>query len=170
MLIYFYRIYCLDKEVEDCYVGSTKDIKKRMQDHKTRCLNIKSKSRNFKVYKYIRANGGWGNFTYEVLEIIHCIDKDMQKDAEAFWILMMDANLNVQTPGQTQKESMKIWHLANKEKEKEYRIKNKEKTKESMKIWRLANIEKEKEYRRKNKDKINKKRREIYLKNKNISK
>lgn len=167
MLIYFYRLYCLDKGVEECYVGSTEDIKERMKCHKRGCVGI-----NFKVYKYIRSNGGWSNWSYEILEIVDCENEDIKDDAEAFWILMMDASLNVSIPGQTMKE----WIFKNKKnikhRRRKYYLNNKKKGKERRRKYRLANKEKIqkriKEYRLANREKIKQQRKKYYLKNKNI--
>ena len=58
----FYKIVCLDNSVDLCYVGSTADINKRRNVHKSDCNNENSKAYNSKIYKTIRENGGWTNF------------------------------------------------------------------------------------------------------------
>ena len=58
----FYKIACLDDSCVCMYVGSTVDWKARCYKHKYNCTNENSKKYNYKVYKTIRANGGWDNF------------------------------------------------------------------------------------------------------------
>ena len=58
----FYKIACLDDSCELCYTGSTANWKARVSRHKSNCTNENSRSYNYKIYKTIRANGGWCNF------------------------------------------------------------------------------------------------------------
>ena len=51
-----YRLQCKDKEVKEIYIGSTKSYRKRKSKHKS------STELNFKVYKFMRENGGWENW------------------------------------------------------------------------------------------------------------
>tara|TARA_R110000744_G_scaffold224488_1_gene343059 strand:- start:2289 stop:2702 length:414 start_codon:yes stop_codon:yes gene_type:complete len=51
-----YRLQCKDKEIKELYIGSTKNYRKRKSKHKC------STELNFKVYKFIRENGGWENW------------------------------------------------------------------------------------------------------------
>ena len=53
-----YKIVCNDPNITDCYVGSTTNIVKRRQSHKSVCNNENSKLFNFYVYQFIRENGG----------------------------------------------------------------------------------------------------------------
>ena len=72
---FIYRLFCLDDNIKECYIGSCWDIKKRMIQHKCDCCtNINSPNYNFKVYTFIRANGGWINFDYEYF-VVNVIDK-----------------------------------------------------------------------------------------------
>ena len=45
---------------ENFYIGSTNNMYKRMIVHKSYC-----KTKDFKLYKYIRANGGWDSWNME---------------------------------------------------------------------------------------------------------
>ena len=58
----FYKIVCLDKDLDLCYVGSTANWKSRVANHKNNCYNESSKNYNTKLYQTIRENGGWNNF------------------------------------------------------------------------------------------------------------
>ena len=76
MLGFVYKLYCIDPSIEEIYVGSTINIKDRMYKHKSNCNNANDRKYNYKVYKFIRDNGGWSNWTYEILEDVEVEDKD----------------------------------------------------------------------------------------------
>jgi len=59
---HFYKISCIDDDIELCYVGSTSNWKLRNKHHKTCCNNKNNKEYNCKKYHEIRENGGWSNF------------------------------------------------------------------------------------------------------------
>jgi hypothetical protein len=59
-----YTIYKLFKiHSNDCNVGKTRNINKRMALHKYYC-----KISTYKLYNFMRANGGFEDFQYEILE------------------------------------------------------------------------------------------------------
>ena len=58
-----YKIICNDNYIKDVYVGHTVDLTRRRYEHKCSCINEKRKSYNYKLYKFIRENGGWNNWT-----------------------------------------------------------------------------------------------------------
>jgi len=82
-----YIIRSKDLSVDDCYVGSTKDFKRRMKEHKSRYNN----NYNYNVYQFIRANGGWDN--WEMAEICKC-DIDKLKETEQYHIDFIKPSLN----------------------------------------------------------------------------
>ncbi len=55
-----YKLYCKDDNVKDVYVGHTTNFSKRKWKHKNNAMNPKAS--NLKIYKIIRANGGWSNW------------------------------------------------------------------------------------------------------------
>lgn len=59
-----YRCYCLDTKIQDSYIGSTKNLKRRIAMHIQSC-NAQTK---IKLYDFIRENGGFENWTFEILE------------------------------------------------------------------------------------------------------
>ena len=63
-----YKIVCNDFNIKDLYVGHTTDLVKRRSHHKCLCNSPDSKEYNFKVYKTIRDNGGWDNWSVIVIE------------------------------------------------------------------------------------------------------
>jgi hypothetical protein len=71
----FYRIF---KEGCECYIGSTKDLKRRICTHKYSCNNQNSSRYNVKLYKYIRDNGGFNTFEFEVVDKKYCNKKEAE--------------------------------------------------------------------------------------------
>ena len=65
-----YKIFCLDERIKDIYIGSSYNIIKRMNNHKSDCNNKMSLCYNYPVYKFIRENGGIYNYNVEVIEIL----------------------------------------------------------------------------------------------------
>lgn len=60
---YFYTIVNINNDVEDmCYVGHTTNWSDRKRSHNNACHNETHKQHHLKVYKTIRANGGWCEF------------------------------------------------------------------------------------------------------------
>jgi len=70
-----YKIVCNDLSIKQCYVGHTTDMTKRKCAHKSRCNKEKDKGHNLKIYKIIRENGGWDNWTMLLVEKFPCKDK-----------------------------------------------------------------------------------------------
>ena len=58
----FYKISCIDEDLDLAYVGSTCNLYKRKEGHKCACNNPNHKKYNNPKYQIIRANGGWENF------------------------------------------------------------------------------------------------------------
>ncbi len=100
-----YKLYCKDNEVEDCYIGSTFNLNVRIQRHKNRCLNPRDKKTHFKVYDFIRNNGGWYNFSFEVLEVVENVNtKEDLTEREKYWIYELKPTLNQRIPNRSYKE------------------------------------------------------------------
>ena len=134
-----YTIYKLFKiNSNDCYIGKTKDIYKRMALHK-----FYSKTSPYKLYNFMRANGGFENFTYEILETNIAESEGVYK--ERYYFDIFQPNLNNNVPGQTQDQS-----------KLQYRTKN-----------RLQIIEKVRHWQQKNRERFNKYQREYKQNKKN---
>jgi hypothetical protein len=58
----FYKISCIDKNINYIYIGSTKNFRCRKNQHKYAVTNEASKSYTMPLYKTIRENGGWDNW------------------------------------------------------------------------------------------------------------
>ena len=56
-----YKIVCKDLTVKSGYVGSSRQLVKRKNNHKYICNNPNDKKHNLLIYKTIRDNGGWDN-------------------------------------------------------------------------------------------------------------
>lgn len=146
-----YKLYCKDKNITDCYVGSTTNFKHRKRNHKKACNNENDRQHHFKVYQFIRDNGGWNNWSIEIIEEVNVNDKKELRKLERKYIESLNSTLNCVIPTR----SIKEWCEDNKEYYKEYYENNKEEIKEYIK-----------EYRENNKEKISENKKEYYVDNK----
>jgi hypothetical protein len=159
-----YKICCKDESITDCYVGSTVDFGGRKRDHKHKCNNVKSTQYNYPVYRFIRDNGNFDNWNFEILENYPCRNKESLVKKERFWFEKLGAKLNSQYP----QRSLKEYYQDNKEQfleqRKQYYKENKEEMSMKMKKYRKNNSEKikekKKDYYNKNSEKIKEKTRE----------
>jgi predicted GIY-YIG superfamily endonuclease len=71
-----YTIICNTDE-SLIYVGSTTDFRRRKNDHKTKSITINQDNRrtNSFLYKMIRENGNWDNFTMKPFKEFPCENK-----------------------------------------------------------------------------------------------
>ena len=103
-----YFVYKLfNPDYPEFYVGSTNNMKNRKRQHKQSCTNPNSPKYNFKVYQYIRSNGGYDSWNYEILEYITTsINKYELHDLERKAIEDMKPSLNIRLPNRTKEEYM----------------------------------------------------------------
>ena len=94
----FYRIYCKDPSVKDLYIGHTTNFVQRKYAHKQGCINPKSVNYNCKVYKTIRDNMGWENWTMEIIAFHNCEDLYSAKKQEQHYFEEYNATLNSVEP------------------------------------------------------------------------
>ena len=85
------------------YIGLSKNIERRLNDHKNKPFSSKRKDDKEKaLYNAIRKYG-WENFQYELLEYIDPNDIDLMKERERYWIKYYntyeDRNHYNETPG-----------------------------------------------------------------------
>ena len=126
-----YSIYNLYKiNSNDCYIGKTKNVKARMVLHK-----YYSKSSTYKLYEFMRANGGFENFEYEILETE--ISEAQGVNKERYYYDLYKPSLNNNVPAQTQEQS-----------QLQYRTNNKFKLLEKTKLWQANNKEKYMNYQK----------------------
>ena len=120
---FIYKICCNDTTVRDEYIGSTTNFIKRKSGHKSICFNEKSRDYTNRLYKFIRSNGGWSNWSMIEIERYSGIDKRDLEKRERYWIEKLRATLNKILPTRTDSEYFKD----NKEKCYKYRKDNKDK-------------------------------------------
>ena len=126
-----YTIYKLFKiNSNDCYIGKTRNINKRMALHKYYC-----KSSTYKLYEFMRANGGFENFTYEILETNIPEEQGVYK--ERYYFDMYQPSLNSNVPNRSQQES-KLY----------YRTKNRLQIIENVRQWQKDNRERFNKYQK----------------------
>ena len=93
-----YKITCKDPAVTDLYVGHTTDFVQRRTAHKQSTLTSACK-----LYKIIRANGGWLNWTMEILNFYNCKNLHEAKIKEQEHFVALKATLNSIEPLTTPK-------------------------------------------------------------------
>ena len=126
-----YTIYKLFKmNSNDCYIGKTKNINKRMILHK-----LYSKTSPYKFYEYMRANGGYENFNFEILETN--ITEEQGVNKERYYYDIYQPNLNNNVPGRSAYES-----------KLQYRTKNRLQIINNVREWQRENKVKYNEYQK----------------------
>jgi hypothetical protein len=160
-----YKIMSLDPEIDDIYVGSTCAFRKRKHDHKLNCNNENSKEYNRYVYRFIRENCGWDNWSMVVIKAYPDINSKMELlNKERKWMKKLTATLNKNEPctflelGTT--EYHKQRYEKNKNKILEYSKQRYEKNKNKI-------LECQKQRYEKNKNKILENQKQYYEKNQN---
>jgi len=89
-----YKITCNDKNVKEVYVGHTTNFVQRKYAHKQNCTNAKGANYNCKLYKVIRENGGWANWTMEIVNFFNCEDHYDARKKEQEHFELLNATLN----------------------------------------------------------------------------
>lgn len=115
-----YKLFCNDPNTSHCYVGHTTNFQKRLRDHKANTNFQNSKKYNYKLYKTIRENGNFENWTMEPIEECCCANRREAIIKEREWYDKLQANLNTQVPNQPKSVTTKKWKDNNPEKIKEY--------------------------------------------------
>ena len=155
-------------DTKKVYIGSTIDLKNRIKSHRHNCNNEKNEKYNYKLYQYIRENGGFNEYEFIILECYVFNHNHELLYKEDDYIKMYDNNLNSKRAYLTDEEYKK----KNNEKVKKYREEHIEERKEYNKKWYENNKEeineKNKKYRENNKEKISQKNKEKYNNNKDI--
>ena len=67
-----YKLCCNDPSIKDVYVGSTTNFTRRKHQHKNSCNNEKDRYHNRYVYRFIRDNGGFENWSMILVEDVCC--------------------------------------------------------------------------------------------------
>ena len=170
MVICVYKIICLNPNINWCYIGSTKNYYTRKLNHKTDCYNKKKKTHyKKKAYCFIRENGGFDNFQFEIIEEFEKYDKVILRERELYYI-DKTWNINANKIRPFSKDDNIL--TRKNEYAKKHRENNKEKISQKQKEYREKNKEilsqKKKECYKNNKEKISQKHKEYYKNNKEI--
>jgi NADH:ubiquinone oxidoreductase subunit len=140
-----YKIVCDDLNVKDCYVGHTINMTKRKNRHKSACNNEKDKKHNYKIYKIIRQNGGWSNWSMLLVEEFPCKDKYEACKRERELYEELDAKMNTFRPYITQEETKDLKQQIDKQYREENKAEIAERMKQYYQIHKAEIIEKMKE-------------------------
>ena len=89
-----YKITCKDPTVKDVYVGHTTNFVQRKHAHKQCCINAKTLNYKCKLYETIRSNGGWNNWTMEIINFFKCRDHYEARIKEQEYFVLLNATLN----------------------------------------------------------------------------
>ena len=112
-----YKIVCKDQAIADFYIGSTVTFNGRYRAHKCCCKNPNAKEHNYKLYKFIRSNGGWDNFDMILIRDKLGVDNrtDLHK-IEGQYQRLFNPKLNKQVAGRSDEQ----YKLDNREKISKY--------------------------------------------------
>ena len=151
-----YKLKSNEPNITEFYIGSSVNIKARITKHKTDCNNPNTPAYNYKVYKFIRNNGGFENWEFEILLEVEVISKEeLRLKYERPYQLDLLPKLNGRVEGRTIEE---------------WREDNREEILEKMKIYnekhKVEISKKAKERYEDNKEEILEKIKENYEKNK----
>jgi len=195
---YFYKLICIDDNVELEYVGSTTNWKGRSSSHKSSCNNPNDKDYNSKKYKIIREYGGWNN--WRMLELgrreqlslreAQLIEEDYRREHRAKLNTNRCHTTDEEKKEQKKENDQKYYETHTEEilqyqreyrnthkdqiaeYQKEYRETHKEEQREYAEEYRETHreeiAEQKKEYREKNPEKIALQQHNKYIKNKDI--
>ena len=144
-----YEIKCNDVNVEFNYVGHTTNFRVRKNSHKTNCNNENSEKYNSKIYKCIRENGNFDNWTMSPLEEYECETTIQARIREQYWMDIKQSKLNMlraHTTAEQRKEQEKEYYNSNINRLKQYQLDNKEHIKEFQIQYRINNKTKIQEY------------------------
>jgi hypothetical protein len=131
-----YKIVCADLSIKDMYVGHTTEFVKLKNKHKYSCNTEAHHTHNYHVYKTIRTNGGWDNWTMIEVEKFPCRDGNEARTRERYWIEELKATLNMTIPNRTQEERYESNRETTLKSYKERYQRNREKILEEQKIYR----------------------------------
>ena len=99
-----YKFVCNDINIKDIYIGATTDIIRRKSLHKSNCNNDTCSAYNLNIYKVMRNNGGFNNWTMLQIEQFKCNNKMESDVRERYWLELLSANMNSYTPNRTLEE------------------------------------------------------------------
>lgn len=93
-----YKFCCKDTNIKDVYIGHTTNFIQRKSQHKSGCYNEDGEQYNKSLYKCIRDNGGWDNWSMIQIEQVKCNDKREAEAIEHKWVELLSPTLNINKP------------------------------------------------------------------------
>jgi len=103
-----YKLICKDKKINQIYIGSTINLINRISLHKRDCL-----TKNTKLYKCIRNNGGFKNWEFKkIANIVSENNKDIRK-LERFYFEHYKPVLNKNYPIRSRAEYRQVKYYCN---------------------------------------------------------
>lgn len=90
----FYKITCKDPTITDTYIGHTTNFVTRKCSHRNACNYPINAYHNFKVYQFIRANGGWNNWNMSIIGFKNCMNLQEARMEEQKYFVQHNATLN----------------------------------------------------------------------------
>jgi len=96
-----YKLVCKNIKITELYVGYTTHFTQRKSKHKHSCNNPKNEKYNFKVYTFIRENGGWDNWDMIMIEEFPCRNVLEATKQERLRTEELQSTLNTYCPTQT---------------------------------------------------------------------
>lgn len=178
MKLIFYKIVCCDNTISSVYIGHTKNFSTRKYLHKSTCNLQTHPNHNFPVYKFIRENGGWDNWSMVPIEEGEYDNTIQGKIREQQLIESYPNNLNTKRAHQTKEQRQEYNHNLQqtkyysnpefyRERSKQYRSEHKDEVSEYNKQYAEKMSEEKKQQRKlqakqlyeQNKDKYNENRR-----------
>ena len=115
-----YKIWCNLNGIDEIYIGSSARFINRCILHESDCNNINSPRYRLKLYNYIRNNGGFGNFTIDVIEHYPCANKKELIIREEYWKNELNPSLNHNKAHRTKQDEKQYQKEYQKEYHKEY--------------------------------------------------
>ena len=132
---------------ENIYIGHTTDFSNRKRGHKSTCNNPNDNLYHLMLYKKIRDNGGWDNYTMRLIEEYPCNTRNEATAREFFYYQNFSTALNAYVPNRDKTN----YYIENKhhllQKNKEYRKNNKETIYKNNKTYCENNKEIVKQYK-----------------------
>jgi len=162
-----YRLVCKDTNIKECYIGSTTNMTKRKQAHKSSCNNETSKNYNDKKYIFIRNNGGFDNWSLIMIEEYPCENNLQAHQRERHWTEFYSAKLNMIrsfVDAEEKKLKQKEYRQQHADKiklqKKEYYQTKTDEIKLKQKEYRQQHAEYQKDYRQQHADELRLKKKE----------
>ena len=121
--VYFYKLVCKDLNITECYVGHTTNFRNRKHAHKAACSNQSNEHHSYRVYQYIRDNGGWENWDMILIEECKREGRLNALKKEREFLEQLKASLNACIPTRSREEYRQATReAANERTKKHYEI------------------------------------------------